>query len=340
MSRDLAVRDSAAGDASARAPGHRKLLHIGRRVAPVLISIGLIAWLVWSIGAQKLLRAMSSTAWPWLLLATLVQLVALFAWDTVCMWWLFSRPARRLPFWTFLRVRTDAVLWSAVNLEIGQAVFAYNLAKKLGMPVSEALGRCFLLALFDFGTLQSLALVTSFLEPNPYIAYLRWICVASVAGLVVLVVGLHFLPTSWRQWLESKTWANWLAWWSWRDSVRLWAMRLVLFLLVILYAGIGLLICRIPVDVLTVLNVIPFVMIAESLPGTGGLGERETALVYLLSPDSSRERAMLLTFGLTWSTVVILGRVVIGLVSRSLPRTDEQTDAKDSEHAGKAEPVR
>ena len=66
---------------------------------------------------------------------------------------------------------------------------------------------------------------------------------------------------------------------------------------------------------------IPFVILAESLPGTAGLGEREAALILFpgLGGPMTYQQARLLCFGLTWSSVVILGRLAIGLVSRWLP---------------------
>jgi len=310
---------------------------LGRRAFPVLVSGGLITWLVWSVTPGKLLWALSNSNWPWLLVATLVQLVVLFAWDTICLWWLFSQPNRSLPFRMVLRVRTDTILWSAINLEIGQGAFAWKLARVLEEPVIHAMGRCFLLGLFDFGTLTSLALVCSFLQPNGLIWYLRWVCLGSVLGIGLLYLAVKFLPERWRQWVMSKQWGSWLAWWDWRRSLVLWAMRLILFLLVIAYAGVGLAICRIPADLRTVFGTIPFVMLAEALPGTGGLGEREAALLYLLNPPEE-QRAVLLSFGLIWSTVIILGRIAIGLVSSCLPRAEagrarSQPDQQNSQPA-------
>jgi hypothetical protein len=155
---------------------------------------------------------------------------------------------------------------------------------------------------------------------------LRWIPIGSVCGLMVLAVILHWLPSTWRRWLESKDWGSWLGWWTWRHTLLLWVQRLALFLLVLVYAGVCLAICGMPADVRTVVGVVPFVLIAESLPGTAGLGERETALLYLLRPADPEQRARLLSFGLTWSLVIILGRLAIGLLSRWLPREEVAVD--------------
>ncbi len=296
----------------------------------MLISVGLVAWLVWTVTPQRLAGALKGTPWPWLVGATLVQVVVLFLWDTVSLWWLFSQPDRPLSFRTVLRIRTDTILWSAINLEVGQGVFAAKLAAARQEPITAALGRCLVLALFDTGTLMSLALAGSFVKYNPLTHYLRWVCVLVLLGLLLLAVVLQVLPARARQWLQSQKWAGWLAWWSWGHSVQLAVQRLVLFLLVLVYAGVCLALCRIPADVRTVFGEVPFVLLAESLPGTGGLGERETALVYLLGA-TGEQRAQLLSFGLIWSSVVLLSRIAIGLVSSWLPHQEEA--AQQSNHA-------
>ncbi len=316
----------------------RTVWHYGKKVAPFLISVGLVTWLVWTITPDKLLAALSTSGWPWLLLATLGQLVVLFIWDTLNLWWLFSQPhpEHRPPFRLVLRARTDSILWSAINLEIGQAVFAVKLAKLIDEPVTRALGRFLVLALFDFGTLQSLGLVCSFLVADPFIThFLRWVCLAFTLGMVVLAVLLYFLPAGWRRWAEDRNWGQWLKWWGWRHSLLLWAQRLTMFLLVILYAWIGLDIIGINPDARTVFGKVPFVIIAESLPGTGGLGERETALVYLLNPGG--KEAELLAFGLIWSVVIVFGRLLIGLVSTYLvPRAEEPAEESQGTPAPRA----
>ncbi len=294
-----------------------------KRWLPPLVSAGLITFLVWTTTPHKLLAALESLDWPAVVGITVVQLVVLFTWDTFCLWWLFKQPNRRVPFWALFRARCDSVLWSAINLEIGQAVFAYKLAKILGKSVAEALGRCVLLAFFDFGSLQALALVGSFFLLTPLTRELRWVPIVSVSGVVILIFLLHFLPQNWRDWLIRKDWGKPLGWWSWRHSLILGALRVTMFGLMLVYAGVGLSLCGVPMTPRGTVGIIPYVLIAESLPGTGGLGERETALVYLLDPGPTH-RAVVLSFGLVWSMVTILGRVGIGLMSWALPRAKDQ----------------
>lgn len=302
----------------------------GRHVFPVLISLGLVAWLVWMVSPQRLFEAFVTTHWPWLVVVSLVQAVVLFSWDTFCLWWLFSQPDRRLPFRGVFRLRSDTIIWSAVNLEIGQGIFAWQLAKNLNMPVTATLGRAVLLALFDCGSLLSLALVGSFIKPIPQTQPLRWICIGVLAGLALLTVIVKMLPDSWSAWLTARPWAGWLRWLTWRQASWLAGLRLIMFLLVLVYAGVCLAIAGLPVDPWTVVGTIPFVLMAESLPGTGGLGERDTALMFLY-PAAVEQRPVLLTVSLTWALIVNLARIGISLVSWCLPRdrrmVEEQRDA-------------
>jgi hypothetical protein len=299
-----------------------RLLHYGGWVAPPVISTVLVTWLVWSIGPAQLTEVVATPGFPWLVVVTVVQVFGLFLWDVVGMWWLFARPDRRLPFRTVLRARVDTSLWSAINLEAGQAACAWRLARATNDSVARSVGRCALLFLFDAGTLFSLALATSLLTDEPVIAWLRWVCAAVVLGLLLLAVALRLLPAGWYRRLAGQDWLQWLSWWTWRDAVILWALRLVMFLLMIVYVWAALAVSGYPIDVRTVVAVTPFVLIAEALPGTAGLGERETALVYLLHPAEGR-RAVVLCVGLTWSALVLLGRVAVGLVGWILPHRDD-----------------
>ncbi len=316
----------------------KKLLHWGRQAAPVAISLGLVGWLIWTISPEALLEALSTWASPWLVLATLGQLVVLFLCDALTMWWLYSLPDRPLSFRTVLRARLDTTLWMAVNQQLGMALFAYRLSGPTRMSAKETLGRCIALGLCDFGILLALGLAGSFLRYDPVIDVLRWICVGCLSGILALVLIVHFLPASWRDWLAGWEGLSWLGWWSWRHSFWLVLQRLILFLLLLLYAGVCLAICGFPADVRTVVGVIPFVLLAESLPSTGGLGNREFALVYLLKPSSGEQRALLLAFGLIWSTVVMLGRIAIGVAAKWIPLEHHSRQQRPAQRPTAAKP--
>lgn len=299
-----------------------KVIGYGRQALPVVVSAGLITWVVWHVTPAKLWQALQTGIWPWLVLATALEIIASFFWDATCVWWLFSQPNRPLSYWAAVRARGEATLWSAVNLEIGGGVFAWKMTRIQNIPLTDTLGRLFLLALFDFGTLQSLALVGSFLQPEALLRWLRWVSVGAVCGLALMILIYRFLPNRWREWLVQWRLAHWLRWWDTRRSITLWAMRLTMFLIVVAYAGVCLAISGVPVTVWLVLGVVPYVLVAESLPGTGGLGEREVALIYLLHVPAHLT-GMVVSFGLIWSVMTILGRITIGSICTWLPRQHE-----------------
>jgi len=286
---------------------------------PFAISAGLVAWLVWMVHPRRLAAAFQTTNWPALVGLTAAQAIVLFLWDSVCVWWLFSQPDRRLSWRLVLRLRADTVIWSALNLEVGQAAFAWKLAISAGIPLASTLGYCLLLALVDTFTVQSLAVFGSLLYLTPRTLTLRWICLGILALLALLAIVLKLLPPRWRRPLAAKPWAGWLEWISLRTLARLWLLRLIMFVLVLVYVGACLAVCRVRASPRMILGTIPYVFMAEALPGTAGLGEREGALLYLY-PGAENERAVLLSFGLIWSAVVILMRIAISLVSWSLPR--------------------
>jgi hypothetical protein len=51
----------------------RATLHYERKVVPFLISFGLVTWLIWKVTPEKLLVVLSTSSWPWLLLASLLN---------------------------------------------------------------------------------------------------------------------------------------------------------------------------------------------------------------------------------------------------------------------------
>jgi hypothetical protein len=98
-------------------------------------------------------------------------------------------------------------------------------------------------------------------------------------------------------------------------------LRLVYFGILIVYGGLALWICEIPVGPMVVLGTIPLVLVADALPSVAGLGTRETALLLLLKPDSP---ATLLAMSLFWSTGMIVCRLAIGLLLLWLPASRQE----------------
>jgi hypothetical protein len=313
------------------------LLRAAKWLLSLAISGLLLYWLLMALSPAAILRAFTAPGWLSLVVATLIQFAVLYVWDTISLWWLFAQPERNVRFPVVWRARIESTLWSAVNLEIGQGVFAWKLARATGFSIPETLGRCVVLGMIDFGVMMALGLLACLLNPDPSIAFLRWVCGGCVGGLLLVGLGLAYLPQRWRRWLQERDWGAWLAWWRWRHTLWLGVQRLVMFVLVLVYAGVGLALCGIPPRIDTVLGVIPIALMAEALPAAGGLGPKEAALVWLLRSTSQQQQALLFRFGVIWTFVVTLGRILVGLIGSGL---SQQTRSPAREPAPETIPNR
>jgi hypothetical protein len=291
----------------------RPALSISRRFVPVAVSAVLVSWLLWRVSPQALANAASVLDWPSLAGLTAALVLALFVLDTACLCWLFSEPGRPLLIREALEARGLSYLFSAFNYELGQGVLAWRLAKSHGMHLAAALGRCVLLGYHDIVVLLGLGLVGSLVSDDPRAAVTLGFCAGGLAMLLGLAIGFCLTPTRWRQHLVAFRWSAWLQAWTWKQSAQLAGLRVCYYAPILIYVVVGLSLCRVALDVRLVCGTVPLVLLADGLPiSISGLGTRETALVYLLDPP---QPAVLLAFSLLWSTGLIVGRLVIGLVT-------------------------
>jgi hypothetical protein len=282
-----------------------------------LVSAGLVAWLVYRVSPQELVRATAWVDWPRLALATVLLVLCLYLWDAVCLSWLFGQPGRPLPYLYALQARGSSYLLSAFNYELGQGMLAWNIARAQDIPLVSALGCCVLLAYHDTAVLFGLGLLGSLSQADVRLQLLRWVCGAGVGVLVGLPALARVLPVSWRQRLTKTRLGASLRLWSWRRSLWLAALRGVYYAVILIYAAAGLHLCGVPLDYRVVLGVVPLVLLADGLPiSISGLGTREAALLYLLAPE---QPAVVLAFSMFWSTGLVLGRAAIGLAHWWLP---------------------
>jgi hypothetical protein len=276
------------------------------RWLPPLVSAGLAAWVIWRVSPDKLTRAAALLDWPCLLAATAALVLALYLWDAVCLWWLFARPDRPLPFQAVLHARGSSYLLTAVNYEVGQAVLAWRLARAQGRPFGRVLATCVLLAGHDLAVLLALGLAGALLSGDPRTEAALWICGAGLGGLLGLALLARLVPRA-----RPGRWAAWAGTWDWRRSAALVLLRTGYYSLLLLYAAVGLRLSGMGLDVRVVCGVVPLVLLADGLPiSVSGLGTREAALLYLLSPE---QPGRLLAFSLVWSAGLMLGRLALGL---------------------------
>jgi hypothetical protein len=283
-----------------------------RRGLPALLSAGLVGWLVWRVSPARLAEAAAILNWPALVLLTLAELGALLLWDTVCLTWLFSLPDTRLPFPSVLRARTRSYVWTVVNYGLGQGVLAWELARARGLSLASALGRCVLLAMHDLAVLFALGLAGSFVDPEPRARPLRWVCLVGLTVLAGVALTVALVPGRWRLPLGQRV--DWLAWWRPRHSLAVAGLRVAFFLIIVAYVASALAVIGLPQGPRGVFGTIPQMLLAEALPSVSGFGARDAAVLGLLHP-AEEQKGLVLGFTLLWSSVLLTGRLGLGLAS-------------------------
>jgi hypothetical protein len=282
-------------------------------VLPILVSAGLVVWLVWRISPDQLIRGVEGLNWKALAVLTLALVVTVFLWDVVCIRWLYALPDQALSYGVAADARAGSYLVSAINYEAGQALLAWKLARIQNLSRVGSLSRCVLLALHDLMLLLVLSLAGTLIDP----AGTRWLAhalIGALAGLTGLALTWRLLPNRLRARILSSRWGNWIGWWRWRHSLVLFLLRLVYFGIMGLYAVVGLRMCGIahPVEVLC--SAVPLVLLADALPSVSGFGTRHYAFESLLRLDSA-EQAIVFHFSTFWSAGLMLGRAGIGLAN-------------------------
>jgi hypothetical protein len=227
-----------------------------------------------------------------------------------------------------LRVRGLSYLAGVVNYEAGQAMVAWRVARRQQTSVLSALSRMVLLAYHDLVVLFALAAVGATMSDAQQAAKLRPFCWTGLAILLALGCVVTLPPSRWKERFRTSRWGAWLEDWSWRRSARLAGVRVVYFLIFVIYAATALRLGGIPLDFLSTLGTIPLVLLADALPSASGLGTRDAALQLLISTDRP---SVLLAVSLTWSLGLLLGRLSIGLVNLWRPRRESPAGVKPAQ---------
>lgn len=280
------------------------------RALPLVVSIGLLAAIIWWVSPVAVARAAVQLNWQLLVPATAAMVVALYFWDALCLGAVYGVDGQELRYRRLLHVRGLSYLVGALNYQLGQGAMAWWLARLQNSNILRMLSRSVVLAYHDAFLLLALGLAGSLLTNDARVLRLRPFI--AIAFAVVVAVGLLFwkFPKGLGRWLRPANAQLILADWSMRRSLRLLPLRVGYFGILVIYASAAFVICGIPIDVQVLVSTIPLVLLADGLPNIAGLGTRETSLVLLLDPD---EPHVLVAMSLIWSVGMIVFRFLIGL---------------------------
>jgi hypothetical protein len=283
-------------------------------ILPIVVSGGLVGWVLSGLDGPALWEAMSRLPWQRLVPLTLGMVAVLYLWDTICMRLVFVVGGRMLPFRTALYVQGIASLFAAVNYQLGQGFVAWMIAVRQRMSFLSALSRSVLLAIHDLTVLFSLGLIGSLVSggDGPQVKGIRLLCGLGLAAIVALVVAYQFLPDARKRNLRELKFGAWIESWSWRRTGWLLVLRAMYFSVSIVYAAMAFHVAGVGLRTADVLGAIPLVLVAGSLPSVSDLGTREATLVLLLAPAPTER---IVAVSLIWTSGMIAGRVVIGLLA-------------------------
>lgn len=292
------------------------------------MSVGLLAWLLKIVPFAELVEALAGINWQLLVPATILMIVALYFWDAICLRVLFVVDDRLVPFKQSLAVRGRSYLLGALNYELGQGAIAWSMARLQKTSFLAALSRSVLLAYHDLLVLLLAGLIGASLGDDIRLARIRLICSIGL-GVLLIVTGALVLASKWYgRWLLQTKWGAWMDSWSWRRSFQLGLLRIFYFGILVAYGVVAVHASGTTVGLAVAASAIPVVLLADGLPSVAGLGTRETALLLLLSPPQPER---LLAMSLVWSSGLIIGRVVIGLVATwAIPRAWHQPPENDT----------
>jgi hypothetical protein len=295
-----------------------------QKILPLAISAALVAWLLSWISLDKLAAAAGALNWRLLAPLTAAMVLALFAWEALCLKAVFLLRGRPLGYRQMLRVRGISYLAGAFNYELGQAFVAWNMMRLLKVDLLFTLSRSVLLAYHDLFVLLAMGLLGWQLSDGAAPRGIGAVCSLGLTVLAIVGMAIALLPRRWHKRLRATRWGAWLNSWSLGASLRLAGLRVGYFSILILYGALALSICNIHASPTLVLSTLPLMLVADSLPSVAGLGTRETALLLLLKPQ---EPEQLMAMSLFWSTGMIVGRLIIGLIVLWSPRREETEEA-------------
>jgi len=281
------------------------------KVLPLLVSAGLISWLLYQVSPEALLAAAAQLPWKQLALLTIAMVFVLYLWDGLCLQAVYATDEAPLGYWRMLHIRGLSYLLSALHCQLGQAMVIWNVARHQGGSLVTTASRGILLLYHDGVILISAGFIGAWFSTSPRAPSIRVFCGAALVLLLGIAAVVTLSPVSLRHRFQNTRWGNWLGDWTWRHSLRLFLLRIVYYAVLGLYATLALRICGVYKDHATVLSTIPLVLVADSLPSISGLGTRETALYLLLGAE---HREVLVAMGLFWSLGLLLVRLAIGLI--------------------------
>jgi hypothetical protein len=286
------------------------------RIAPWVVTAGLLAYLFSKVHFKELVEATSHAA-GWTIPAVLVMVLVIYVADCLAIWKTFGWFVAQLTFRETLALRGATYLLALVNYTLGQGAFVYFLHRTRGVRVARAaaavlliMGINVLLLLF----LATLGLVLGDRE-RQLPGLVNGVRIA-YGGLVIYIVLVIWKPS----WLTRYAALEVLLSAGLVGHMKALVVRVPHTLALLLFNHVALTAFGVHVPWLDIILYLPVVFLAAMVPAVAGLGPVQAAMVFFFAryaPGTTDQReaavlaASLGSSALAWCVQITLGIVCI-----------------------------
>jgi len=310
------------------------LLRSARNLAPFLVSLAAIAYLVATVDLRAAFGRMDSQAALVLIPALLVYGALSLVIEAMTLVRLVPDGENNFNIWTASRVKAASYLMNLIHYALGAGALALLLRRRAGIGVIESAGVVILIMMFDLGMLLVMVAIGITLlsaeTPEVRVGLILILIGAICGGFALLRAPFSLGPLeglrSHRLFRAART----------TPAERLLETGALRLLFVLCFLGLGWAAfsafgLAVPLGDFVVR--FSAVALAATLPSVAGIGPSQVGMVELFSPFSDREA--LLACSLALSAGLILLRIGIGLLfareyAREAYAASQETEAETS----------
>jgi hypothetical protein len=283
------------------------------RVAAWVVTLGILAYLFWTIPIHEVTRAIRNAA-PWTVPALLGLVLLMYLADCVAMWRTFGWFVAPLRFTEVLTLRGATYLLAMVNYALGQGAIIYFVNRSRGVPIMR--GAAAVLLIMGTNLLLLLFLATAGMGlGGEMLPELRTLIVAAYAGLAVYVVVVLWKP----RWLARRPIFDVLLQAGLVGHLKAMAVRLPHVMILVIFQWVALRAFGVNVPFTQTLLAMPVVFFVAVLPiSVQGVGPTQGAMLFFFlryaSGTPTYAKATILAASLGSQVLAWVVQIAVGLV--------------------------
>lgn len=328
----------------------KKFINILKKYGPWLVAGLMLVYLINKYDPRQLAIAFEYANLPFFLGISIIYFMILYLVDTRTLSFVFTRFGYKITTKELFAARGVTYLIMIINYPASQAAFAYYLKKTKGVPIFEALGVFFFVAIIDLFIVITLGFVGSFLQEATINGIDVSLIVQRFAILAYLGLLIHFV--FWRgikkdcrafRWIKSKQVFHVFNSASVRDYLKVALLRSPIHVSIIVFLYVALYAFQVHAPMINILGDIPIAFLVGTIPITpGGLGTTNYMIVEMLSPYVRGDiitngivtaKGLIFAVTILWTVTNYSLKALVGLIT--LRRVSKELFKPDSEEEGK-----